>query len=201
LTHPAGYGERVALTYVPPFPTHPPEFAYMTVEQTSLPCLYLREETSNQGRVAYLPADVDRTCWRLHQPDHAELLASLVRWVVGDDPSDPAGQALPVRVSGPGLIDVHAYVQGGRQRPVGSGTLEGAERLIVHLVNCTHAGTWRAPVDALNPVGEQRLRVTGRQPARARLLVMDREAALESDGSVVIPSVLDHEVVVVELAG
>jgi hypothetical protein len=105
-----------------------------------------------------------------------------------------------VRVDGPGIVDVHAYVQGGPQRPVGSGTLEGAERAIVHLVNCTHAGTWKAPVDALNPVGEQHLRLSGGRPVGARLLVTDREAAIESDGSVVVPSILDHEVVVVELA-
>jgi hypothetical protein len=95
---------------------------------------------------------------------------------------------------------VHAYVQGGRQRASGSGTLEGAERAIVHLVNCTHAGTWKAPVDALNPVAEQRLRLGERRPAGARLLVTDRDAAIESDGAVVVPSILDHEVVVVELA-
>jgi hypothetical protein len=137
--------------------------------------------------VAYLPADVDRTYARLHQPDHAELLAALTRWVAHDD--------LPVRVAGLGLVDVHAYTQD--DPPDGW-------RVIVHLVNLTHAGTWRAPVDELTPVGEQRLTLrlpAGRRAAGARLLVAGTDAALEQDGevtAVTVPSVLDHEVVVVE---
>ncbi|MGH2351112.1 MAG: Tat pathway signal protein, partial [Chloroflexota bacterium] len=197
LTRPAENGPRVALTYVPPFPTHPPEFAYMTVERTSLPCLYLREGQQGRGRVAYLPADLDRQYWRLNQPDHAALLASLVRWVARDD--------LPVRVSGPGYVDVHAYVQGGDQSAGGSGTVAAAERLIVHLVNLTHANTWKAPVDELNVVGEQRVAFTlpaGRRATSAKLLVAGRAADLDSaDGATVarVPSIADHEVVVVEL--
>jgi hypothetical protein len=157
----------------------------MKVERTELPCLYLREAGAG-GRVAYLPAAVDRLHARSGQPDHAALLAALVRWVARDD--------LPVRVSGPGLLDVHAYTQehdGGR--------------VIVHLVSLTHAGAWRAPVDELTPVGEQRVTVglaPGRAARRARLLVAGGEAALEpGDGAVtaVVPGVLDHEVVVVEL--
>lgn len=192
LTRPAGTGERVPLTYIPPFPTHPPEFAYMGIERTSIPCLYLTEGQSGRGRVAYLPADLDRLYWRLAQPDHADLLAALVAWVAQDE--------LPVRVSGQGLVDVHAYVQGGQQTAGGSGTLDGAERLIVHLVNCTHAGTWKPPVDALNTVGEQRVSFTGRRAAEARLLVAGTGATITQDGEVIVPSIADHEVLVVELA-
>ncbi len=184
VTRPAGRGERVALTYVPPFPTHPPEFAYMRIDRTGVPGLYLREDGA---RVAYLPADIDRTYWRLNQPDHAALLAALVRWVAQDD--------LPVRVAGPGLVDVHAYAQ----------DREG-ERLIVHLVNLSHAGAWKAPVDELQLIGEQRVTIrlpAGRRAARARLLVAESEAALEQTQEIataIVPSILDHEVVVFELA-
>ncbi|MBI3972952.1 MAG: beta-galactosidase [Chloroflexi bacterium] len=209
LTHPANNGARVSLTYIPPFATHPPEFAYMKIDRTSLPCLYLREGSplspggrgvggeGEAGRVAYLPADVDRLYWRLNQPDHAELLASLVRWVAQDD--------LPVRVSGHGTIDVHAYVQGGQQTTRGSGTVAHADRVVVHLVNLTHANTWKAPVDELHPVGEQRVSIplpSGRRVTSAQLLVAGRPADhIQGNGeaTATVPSVLDHEVVVLEL--
>ena len=198
LTRPAGGNERVALTYIPPFPTHPPEFSYMTVERTSLPCLYLNEQRDEkQGRVAYLPADVDRLYWRSNQPDHADLLAGLVRWAAHDE--------LPVRVEGPGLVDVHAYVQGGPQPESGSGSVDGAERVIVHLVNLTHANGWKAPVDELIRIGEFRVSVDlprGHRATGARLLVEGGEAAVETRGGsaiAVVPGVRDHEVVVIEL--
>jgi hypothetical protein len=210
VTRPAGEradgtsGARVALTYVPPFPTHPPEFAYMTVARTSLPCLYLSEGSAGGaggGRVAYLPADVDRTYARLHQPDHADLLAALARWVAWDD--------LPVRVGGPGLVDVHAYTQeDASSAGTASPGVSPLRRVIVHLVNLTHAGTWQAPVDELVAAGEQRLTLrlpAGRRVAAARLLVAGADAAVAPDetvgtATVTVPSVLDHEVVVVELA-
>jgi hypothetical protein len=207
LTRPAGSGERVALTYVPPFPTHPPEFSYMTIERTGLPCLYLTEGGDGAGRVAYLPADVDRLYARTNQPDHADLLAALVRWAAGDGPAaGEPGRAAQVRVDGPGYVDVHAYVQGGAQPETGSGTLEAAERVIVHLVNLTHANAWKAPVDELIRLGEQRLGLRlpqGRRAASARLLVAEAEGQIEqNEGTavVVIPGVVDHEVIVVELA-
>ena len=199
LTRPAGEGERVALTYVPPFPTHPPEFAYMKLERTNLPCLYLKEGRRGTGRVAYLAADVDRLYWRTNQPDHGDLLASLVRWLAQDD--------LPVRVEGPGLVDVHAYVQGGNQPETGSGSVGGARRVIVHLVNLTHANGWKAPVDELIEIDEQRVSVALQRGARAtgaRLLVSGGRAEVSSRGGaalVTVPGVRDHEVVVLELAG
>jgi hypothetical protein len=217
LTRPLGQDERVALTYIPPFPTHPPEFASMTIERTSLPCLYLREqggaerasgarasreqESDRQegaGRVAYLPAAVDSLYWRSNQPDHGALLAGLVRWAARDD--------LPVRVQGPGVVDVHAYVQGGAQPQSGAGSTERAERVIVHLVNLTHANAWKAPVDELIRIGEQRVAVElplGRRVAEARLLVAGEAAEVqpgEGRATAVVPGVLDHEVLVLELS-
>jgi hypothetical protein len=198
LTRPAGDGEKVALTYVPPFATHPPEFSYMKVERTSLPCLYLRDGKRGVGRVAYLPADVDRLYWRTNQPDHGDLLASLVRWVAQDD--------LPVRVDGPGLVDVHVYVQGGEQPATGSGLVDDARRVIVHLVNLTHANGWKAPVDELIEVGPERVNVTlarGRRATGARLLVAGKPVDVTTRAgaaTVEVPGVRDHEVVVIELS-
>jgi hypothetical protein len=78
--------------------------------------------------------------------------------------------------------------------------------VIVHLVNLTQAGTWRGPVDELTPIGTQRVALRlppGRRAGNARLLVAGTAAKLEhgaGEATVVVPSVLDHEVVV-DLAG
>ena len=188
LTRPMEQGERVALTYVPPFPTHPPEFAYMTVERTSLPCLYLSERGAGAragarragGRRARgLPARGRGSALRAQQPTRPRRpprrSGALGR---GDD--------LPVRVEGPGLVDVHAYVQGGAQPQSGSGSVAGAERVIVHLVNLTHANSWKAPVDELIRIGEQRVAVElprRRRATGARLLVEGGEAGCRRAGA------------------
>jgi hypothetical protein len=76
----------------------------------------------------------------------------------------------------------------------------------VHLVNLSHAGTWKAPVDELIEIGAQRLTVSlpGEAQARsAHLLVAGSDTSLETgDGgvTVTVPGVLDHEVVVIELS-
>lgn len=174
-------GAEVVLTLIPPFPIFPPEFSWMAQPRTAVPGLIVNRAAGG-GRVAYLPADIDRCYGRDNHPDHADLLANVARWA--------ADGRLPLAVEGPGLIDCHLYRQPGR--------------LILHLVNLTSAGTWRAPVHELIPVGPLRVRlhlpedVAGRT---ARLLVADGAAApAVGDGwlQLEVPSVTDHEVVVVE---
>ena len=99
----------------------------MRQPKTDIPGLVL--STRGKSRIAYMPADLDRRYTREHLPDHGDLLANIVRWAAGDD--------IPLAVEGPGLIDCHLYTQGNR--------------LILHLVNLTSAGTWRAPVEELIP--------------------------------------------------
>ncbi len=172
---------QVVLTFVPSFPTYPPEAAWMRVARTDLPGLVLNER-SGSGRVVYLPADLDRRFGRDNLPDYGNLLANLVRWCAQDD--------VPLIVEGPGLIDCHLYRQ--------------PNRVILHLVNLTNTGTWRAPLDELIPVGPLRVRVKlpenvgGRKP---RLLVSNRSTSVAvSKGwsAFEIRSVPDHEVVVIE---
>ena len=148
--------------------------------------------------MAYLPADVDRLYGRSNHPTTA---TSSPAWCAG-----PRHDDLPVRVEGPGLVDVHAYVQGGAQPQSGSGSVAGAERVIVHLVNLTHANSWKAPVDELIRIGEQRVAVElprRRRATGARLLVEGGEAGVQTRGgraTAVVPGVRDHEVLVMELA-
>ncbi|HLH74559.1 MAG TPA: alpha-amylase family protein [Chloroflexota bacterium] len=171
----------IPLTFIPPFPIYPPETAWMGQATSSLPALVLRELPSG-GRVAYLAADIDRCFGRDNLPDHADLLANLVRWIMVD--------RLPLRVTGPGLIDCHLYRQSGR--------------LILHLVNLTCAGTWRAPVHELIPVGP--LHVEVRLPEdipgnSVSFLVADRPPSSSRVAGwvhVEIPPITDHEVVLIE---
>jgi hypothetical protein len=173
-------GALVPLTFVPPFPTYPPETAWMRQPKSDIPGLVLTER--GKSRVAYLPADVDRRYAREHLPDHGALLANIVRWTTGGN--------VPLIVEGPGLIDCHLYEQGNRT--------------ILHLVNLTSAATWRAPVEELIPVGPLKIRVrtTAKGDVRnARLLVSRRSAALTVNGGITtleLPSILDHELVVID---
>jgi hypothetical protein len=142
------------------------------------------------GRIAFLPADLDRRFARDNLPDHGDLLANLVRWAARDE--------MPLAVEGAGLIDCHLYQQPGR--------------LILHVVNLTSAGTWRQPVHELIAVGPLQVRV--KLPAdvrgdRVRLLVAGTTVPATASAAAGAPpgagwsrfeikSVLDHEVAVIE---
>jgi hypothetical protein len=175
----ADAGTLTPMTFVPPFPIYPPETSWMRIASTSLPGLVLNEAAG--GRVAYLAADLDRCFARDNLPDHGDALANLVRWAAGD--------MLPLRVTGAGLLDCHLYQQPGR--------------LILHVVNLSGAGTWRPPVHELLPVGPFVVSIPLRGIAtgqHARLLVAGTEVPVRvSDGTATfdLPSVTDHEVVVI----
>lgn len=175
---------RVLATFVPPFPAFPPELSWMRTPKTDIPGLIINE-VPGRGRVAFLPADLDRRFARDNLPDYGTLLANLVRWTAQDD--------IPVQVEGPGLIDCHLFSQPGR--------------VILHLVNLTNAGTWRAPVEELIPVGP--LRIAVQLPPdvtqnRLQLLVGKTAATVKLDGrwaQLELPSILDHEVLVIGAPG
>lgn len=173
-------GAQALLTFIPPFPAFPPETSWMRVPKTDIPGLIVNT-TANGSRVAFLSADLDRRFGRDNLPDHGNLLANLVRWTAGDQ--------LPLSVQGAGLIDCYVYTQAGR--------------MILHLVNLTNAGTWRAPVDELIRVGPFQVRVKLPGDLRGRnvkLLVAGRKiSARVKNGwsDFEIGSILDHEVAVV----
>ena len=173
-------GATTVLTYVPPFPTYPPETAWMREPQTGIPGLVVSRPGAS--RVAYLPADLDRRHAAEHLPDHARLLASVVRWA--------AGSTIPLEVKGTGLVDCHLYAQPGR--------------LILHLVNLTSEATWRAPLDELIRVGPFEVSVlvpAGMGKPGAQLLVSGgRPPVAVTNGRAVfrVEAIDDHEVVVVE---
>lgn len=171
---------KTVLTYVPPFPLTPPEDVWMREPVTTVPALVVQERPGS-GRVAYFAADLDRQYARNHLPDHARLIANAVRWTAGDD--------LPWRVRGAGLIDGRLYRQPGR--------------LILHLVNLTNEAAWRTPADELIPIGPLQIELPRADAlaGRIRLLVAGRGLMAARDGarlSWTLPSLLDHEVAVIE---
>ena len=176
---------QVLATFVPPFPIYPPEFAWMRTPRTNAPGLIVRQPPSG-GRVAYLAADLDRCHGRSFLPDHADLLANLVGWTAAD--------RIPLSIKGPGYLDCHLYRQG--------------PRLILHLVNLTHARAWPMYVEDALPAGPLEIVITEpregddvARPRRAELRVANQTIPVQSDARSIrvrVPSVLDHELVVIE---
>ena len=93
-------------------------------------------------------------------------------------------------VTGPGLLDVTIW----RQR----------SSLTVHLVDLTNPMMMRGPIREAIPSGEQRVRLKldGAKPVGVHLLVSGQTPRVEETGgylTVVVPSVLEHEVIAVDL--
>ena len=173
-------GGEVLMTYIPQFPTYPPEKAYMREPKTDIPGIVIRSNT-NGSRIAFIPADIDRQFARFNHPDHGNLITNIIRWT--------AKEYLPLAVEGPGLVDCHLYQQPGR--------------LVLHIVNLTSAATWRQPLDELISIGPIKVKVrlpktlTGRN---VRSLVSKQKLpANTSNGysQFEIKSILDHEVIVI----
>ena len=169
-------GVTVPLTFVPAFPVLPPETSWMRQPKTNIPGLVIN------GRVAFLPADIDRLYSLNNLPDHATLLANLVHWAANGD--------IPLQVEGRGVFDCNLYTQPGR--------------VIAHIVNLTATGRMPITDDDLVPSGPLKFGI--RLPAgvgghSGRLLVGGKSATPVLSGGwarVVVPSVLDHEVLVIE---
>jgi hypothetical protein len=190
--------ELMPLTLIPSYPDLPMEKVYPRVTQTDIAGLYLREGKVGQasfpgsamgvphvtGRVVYFPWDIDRTFWEVLSVDHFKLLRNAVEWATAEVP--------PVSVDGPGVLEVTAW----RQK----------SSLTVHLVNLTNPMMMKGPLRELIPVGEQQVRLQlpeGAKVSKVHLLAANRKPRFERRGKelhVTVPSVLDHEIVAVDLS-
>jgi hypothetical protein len=180
-TEPARALADAPITLIPSYPDLPMEYVYERTPRGNTPQVFLRED--GRARTVYFPMDLDRTYWEVMLPDHGRLLANAVRWAL----NEPAA----VEVTGPGMVDVTLWRQ--------------HDALVLHLVNFTNPMMMKGPIRELTPIGTQRVRIrlnSGERPARAKLLVAAKDAPFRvADGSVelTVPSVLDHEVVAVDL--
>jgi hypothetical protein len=173
-------GAQVLATFIPAFPAFPPEISWMRQPKTDIPGLIVNETAT--ARIAYIPADVDRRYALDTLPDHADLLANLVRWTSRGN--------IPLEVNGHGLINCALYTQPGR--------------LVLHLLNLTNSAAWRSPAEELTPIGPLHVAVrlpVGTAARSVKLLVSGKSAQPNSDGQwarVDLESLADHEVIVFE---
>ncbi len=168
------------LTLIPSYPDLPMEMVYPRGERTDLPQVFMHDV--GRGRVAYFPWDIDRVFWEVLSPDHGRLMANAVDWATNEE--------RPVTVTGPGLLDVTIWRQ--------------QSSLTVHLVNLTNPMMMRGPIREAVPVGEQRVRIKldGLKAAGVRLLVPGESPRVDESGgsvTVTVPSILEHQVVAVDL--
>jgi hypothetical protein len=168
------------LTLIPSYPDLPMEKVYPRTTKTDTSCLYLRRPA---GRVAYFPFDIDRTFWEVLCDDHLKLLRNAVLWANTEAPV--------VEVHGPGFLDVTVWKNAGS--------------ITIHLVNLTNPMTMKGPYRDFFPIGAQTIKVrlpSGVRASHVRLLVADRGVPFELSGSVLavtVPSILDHEVVAIDV--
>jgi hypothetical protein len=171
------------LTLIPSYPDLPMEKVYPRDKGTGPAEVFMRKH--GRGRVVYFPWDIDRTFWEVLCIDHGKIMANAIEWATNE--------AQPLTVSGPGLLDVTVW----RQK----------ESMTVHLVNLTNPMAMKGPFRELIRVGEQKLRVRlpdGVKSGKVRLLAADRAPKLvrsAHDLLITVPSVLDHEIVAIDLTG
>jgi hypothetical protein len=170
------------VTLIPSYPDLPMEHVYPRTPETDTRELYLRE--SGGSRIAYVPWDIDRTFWEILNVDHGRLLRNMVRWALNEEPV--------VQVTGRGVLDVTVW----RQK----------QSLTVHLVNLTNPMMMKGPFRELIPIDRQEVRIRAPQDAKVEgvhLLSAEKTPEYASrDGTVtvVVPSVLDHEVIALDLS-
>ncbi|MBI3973327.1 MAG: beta-galactosidase trimerization domain-containing protein [Chloroflexi bacterium] len=231
-------GATVPLRFVPPTTIGPLEYAYLPVatpsdlpagmqpskaaaaepfdpfvggepvscELLDSPVLVCRAPQDGGGRTVYFAGDVDRRAWRDTLPDDLDLFAAAVRWTLGGEEASVAGRqssvisgrvGLSVEVTGSGLIDIAVYEQPGRNR------------WVIHVVNLTHAGTWKGPMTELQPLVGQRLRLRlpdGSHAQAVRFLVSGDVAPLSAttggERGVLecpMPEIVDREIACIDL--
>jgi hypothetical protein len=175
------------LTLIPSYPDLPMEKVFPRDDKTGPAQVFLRElgatDAKSRGRVVYFPWDIDRTFWEVLSVDHLKLLRNAAEWAANEEP--------PVTVTGPGVLDVTVWQQ--------------KNSLTVHLVNLTNPMLMKGPVRELIPIGEQKVRVRlphGASAKKVRLLAAEKTPHVQHHGSeltVTVPSILDHEIVAIDL--
>jgi hypothetical protein len=169
------------LTLIPSYPDLPMEEVFPRVPKTDIPEAYVRQ--IGDARVVYFPSNVDRTFWEVLSTDHWKLLRNAVDWA--------ANEPRPVTVTGPGAIDVTIWRQ--------------EASLTVHLVNLTNPMMMKGPIREFIPTPPQTVSIRLPRGARAKkvhlLVAAQTPRVQEANGTIqlTIPSILDHEVVAIDL--
>jgi len=174
--------EQMPVTLIPSYPDLPMEKVFPRQEKTDIAGMYLQQIASG-GRVVYFPWDIDRTFWEVLAVDHFKLLRNAAEWATNETP--------PIETSGPGFLDVVGW--------------HNRDSITVHLVNMTNPMAMKGPYREFISVGEQKVTVRLPQGVRAkmvRLLVSGKQPQVNRAGSaltVLVPSILDHEVIAIDI--
>jgi len=169
------------LTLIPSYPDLPMEEVFPRIPKTDIPEVFVRE--TGKGRVVYFPWDIDRTFWEVLSVDHGKLLRNAVDWA--------ANEARPVTMTGAGVLDVTIWKQ--------------ASSLTVHLVNLTNPMMMKGPLREFLPTPPQNVSVRlpdGAKVKKVQLLASGQVPRVrEANGTVslTISSIMDHEVIAIDL--
>jgi len=175
--HTKGTYPNPPLTLIPSYPDLPMEEVFPRTPKTDIPEVFVRE--MGKGRVVYFPWDIDRTFWEVLSPDHGKLLRNAVIWA--------ANEPAPVTVTGPGVLDVTIWKQ--------------ASSMTVHLVNLTNPMMMKGPIREFLPLPPQTVSIKV-NPGKVHLLVSGATPrTTQANGilTLTIPSILDYEVVAIDL--
>lgn len=173
--------QAMPLTLIPGYPDLPMEECYPREDHTGICELFLHQH--GKGRVVYVPWDIDRSFWEIMHPDHGVLLGNLFRWALNEPPM--------VEVKGEGVMEVTVWEQ--------------PESMTVHLVNLTNPMMFKGPMRRIiaSPPQQVQVRVpAGRKVRRVWLPFEDRPATwslLDQGVHVALPSVMDHEMIAIDL--
>jgi len=173
---------QVPLTLVPSFPDLPMERVFTSVTESSIPMALCSQ--AGEGRVAYLPMNIDAVFEELEHADHMRILAGMVQWALG--------VRQPMEVAGPGLVDIAWWRQD--------------KSLAAHLVNLNNPMTMSGSYREILPAGPYEVSLQLPQGAKVRsvrLLDAGTAAMSRMDGErlvVTVPSVQLREIVAIDLA-
>ena len=174
-------GLRAPLMTVPTYPDLPMEEVYQRETKTDIPGVMVR--SVGAGRVVYFPWDIDRTFWELMNQDQGTVLTNAVRWA--------ANEEQPLRVQGPGIIDVSLWKQ--------------RSSITAHLVNFSNPMMMKGPFREILPIGPQKVRVRlpdGARASQVKFLVSGVKAEWHQSGAWIettTPAIELHEVVAIDL--
>jgi hypothetical protein len=169
------------LTLIPTYPDLPMEEVFPRVAHTDIPEVFVHEYGA--GRVVYFPWNIDRIFWEVLSADHLKLLRNAVDWA--------ANEPHPVTVKGSGVLDVTIF----RQK----------QSMTVHLVNLTNPMMMKGPIREFIPSPPQEVTIPipqGIKTGKVKLLVSARTPQVrQTNGaiSLTIPSILDHEVIAIDI--
>ncbi len=173
---PVKSSEKLILSVIPPYPSHPPEMVYPRIPRTDEPAVVLTER--GPSRTIYFAGDIDRSCWRSGHTDLTLLLQNSIRWLARGN--------LPVTVSGDGITELFAW--------------ETAPGFALHVLNYNNPNMMRGWIRRHYGIGPHQVRFElpeGKRIARAELLRAETSLPFRQTGRTVefvIPRIEDYEV-------